>query len=83
MPMNTIVISTINHRIQPLINQLNAIDWGPHPVCFFQSTFLLVKKSVSLVEFHHIMWMISLDLSLQQACFMLFPAITSEHISRK
>ena len=27
----TIVISTINHRIQPLINQLNAIDWGPHP----------------------------------------------------
>ena len=28
----TIVISTINHRIQPPIRQLNAIDWGPHPV---------------------------------------------------
>ena len=25
-------ISTINHRFQPLINYLNAIDWGPHPV---------------------------------------------------
>ena len=29
-PLLTIGISTINHRIQPLINQLNAIDWGPH-----------------------------------------------------
>ena len=27
IPMNTIVISTINHWIQPLINQLNAISW--------------------------------------------------------
>ena len=25
------VISTINHRIQPLTRQLNAFDWGPHP----------------------------------------------------
>ena len=29
--MNTIVISTINHWFQPLINQLNAIERGPHP----------------------------------------------------
>ena len=29
-PINTIVISTINHRIQPLIRQLNAIERGPH-----------------------------------------------------
>ena len=27
--MNTIVISTINHRIQPLMRQLNAILGGP------------------------------------------------------
>ena len=31
-PINYLVISIIKHRIQPLIRQLNAIDWGPHPV---------------------------------------------------
>ena len=30
--INKFVISTINHRIQPLISQLNAIERGPHPV---------------------------------------------------
>ena len=31
-PMNTIaIISTINHGIQPLISQLNALEQGPHP----------------------------------------------------
>ena len=24
----------INHRFQPFIRQLNAIDWGPHPVTY-------------------------------------------------
>ena len=29
-PMNTIVIGTINHSEIEVINQLNAIVWGPH-----------------------------------------------------
>ena len=39
---NLFVISAINHGIQPLITQLNAIDWGPHPVVF--STFLRTPR---------------------------------------
>ena len=31
-PHELVRLSTINHRIQPLINQLNAIEQGPHPV---------------------------------------------------
>ena len=44
---NYIVISTttINHRIQPPISQLNAIERGPHPVGYLVSSgFLLVGR---------------------------------------
>ena len=44
--MNTIVISTINHRIQPLISQLNAILGGPNEQmgCGLKSQFSQTLK---------------------------------------
>ena len=35
-----LVISTKNHRIQPLISQLNAIERGPHPAALYASPFI-------------------------------------------
>ena len=31
-PCNYSVISIMNHRLQPLLRQVKAIDWGPHRV---------------------------------------------------
>jgi hypothetical protein len=42
----SIVISTLNHRIQPLINQLKAIWRGPHPVPPF--TMVALQESIGI-----------------------------------
>ena len=56
-PINQFVISTIKHRILPLIRQLNAIERGAHPVVTIIITIIPLMTTIITVtpycRIHH------------------------------
>ena len=74
-PMNTIVISTINHGIQPLIRQLNAIWGGAHPVWSHNPLLYVIYSKLGLIFTNwHIFWQFIWDtlLTFYPTCILAF-----------